>query len=61
MGRGINRVAEAEKGREKERMEKQKLAMTKWREGGREWGKTGHKGARERQDLKSSKFYSYTI
>jgi hypothetical protein len=33
MGRGIKRVAEAEKGREKERVEKRRPAMTTWREG----------------------------
>ena len=36
MGRGVKRVSEAEKGREKERVEKQRSAMTTWREGGRE-------------------------
>ena len=40
MGRKIKRVAEAEKSREKERVEKQRPAMTTWREGGREWGET---------------------
>jgi hypothetical protein len=32
MGRGVKRVAEADKGREKGRIEKWKLAMTMWRE-----------------------------
>jgi hypothetical protein len=36
MGRGVKRVVEAEKGREKERVEKQRLAMTVWRRGERE-------------------------
>ena len=35
MGRRVKRVAEAEKGREKERVEKERPAMTTWREGGR--------------------------
>jgi hypothetical protein len=35
MGRGVKRLAEAEKGREKERVEKWGLAMATWR-GGRE-------------------------
>lgn len=43
MGRGINRIVEAEKGRE-ERIEKQRPAMAMWRE--REEGKG--KGARVR-------------
>ena len=33
MERGVKRVAEAEKGRKKERVEKWRLAMTMWREG----------------------------
>jgi hypothetical protein len=47
MGRGVKRVAEAEKGREKERVEKQRLAMATWRGwgGGREWGERGSKEA----------------
>jgi hypothetical protein len=54
MGRGVQRVAEAEKGREKERVEKQRQTMTTWREGEREWGERGSKkqgreaGGRER-------------
>lgn len=35
MGRGVKRVVEAGKGREKERLEKQRQAMTTWREGRR--------------------------
>jgi ribosomal protein S14 len=38
MGRGVKRVAEAEKGREKERVEKCGWAKATWREGGRELG-----------------------
>jgi hypothetical protein len=34
MGRGVKSVAEAEKGREKERVEKWGPAMATWREGG---------------------------
>ena len=34
MERGVKREVEAEKGRERERVEKQRLAMTMWREGG---------------------------
>jgi hypothetical protein len=37
VGRGLKRVVEAEKGREKERVDKWKPAMAMWREGGREW------------------------
>jgi hypothetical protein len=33
MGRGVKREAEAEKGREKERVEKERSAMATWREG----------------------------
>jgi hypothetical protein len=55
MGRGIKSVIEADKGKEKERIEK-------WgggghdheeRGGGKEWGEKGSKGARERQEPKS--------
>jgi hypothetical protein len=46
MGRGVKRVAEAERGREKERAEKQRPAMNIWRERGREWGEMRNKGAR---------------
>ena len=42
---GINGVVEAEKGREKERVEKQRLAMTTWREGE---GEESPRGAREK-------------
>jgi hypothetical protein len=45
MGRGVKRVVEAEKGREKERV-KCRPAMTTWREGEREWEERGSKGAR---------------
>jgi hypothetical protein len=38
MGRGVKRVAEAEKSREKERVEKWGPAMATWREGERELG-----------------------
>jgi hypothetical protein len=33
MGSGVKGIVEAEKGREKERVEKQRLAMTMWRKG----------------------------
>jgi hypothetical protein len=33
MGRGAKRVVEAEKGRERKRVEKKRWAMTMWREG----------------------------
>jgi hypothetical protein len=36
MGRGIKRVVGEKKGREKERVEKWRMAMTTWREVGRE-------------------------
>jgi hypothetical protein len=49
MGRGVKRVAKAEKGREKERVEKWGLAMDTWREGGRELGVRGQE-SRERQE-----------
>jgi hypothetical protein len=39
MGRGVKKVVEAEKGREKEGVDKWRLAMTTWKEGVREWGK----------------------
>jgi hypothetical protein len=35
MGRRVKRVVEAQKGREKERVEKRRPAMTTWREGER--------------------------
>ncbi len=49
MGRRVKRVAEAEK----ERVEKQRPAMTTWREGRRERGKRWRKserGKREKQE-----------
>jgi hypothetical protein len=49
MGRGVKRVAEAEKGREKERVEKWGPAMAMWREGERELGVRGQE-AREREE-----------
>jgi hypothetical protein len=49
MGRGVKRVAEAEKGREKERVRKWGPAMATWREEGRELGVRGQE-ARERQE-----------
>ena len=45
MGRGVKRVVESEKGRERDR-----LTMSIWREGGRGWGGRGSK--RERQESK---------
>jgi hypothetical protein len=55
MGRGVKRVAEAGKGREKEKVEKWRLAMKTWREGGREWGERGSKGGRgERREHKGT-------
>ena len=38
-GEGNKRVVEAEKGRERERVEKKRLAMTAWRVGGMEGGR----------------------
>ena len=43
---GVKRVVEAEKGIEEEKVDKWRLATTTWKEGGSEWGKRGHKGAR---------------
>jgi hypothetical protein len=40
MGRGVKRVVEAEKGREKERVGKWRPAMTMWRG----WGGDGERG-----------------
>jgi hypothetical protein len=48
MGRGVKRVAEAERGKEKKRVETERPAMAKWREregNGRE-GAQGGKRAR---------------
>jgi hypothetical protein len=52
MGRGVKRVVEAEKGREKEKVEKWRPAMTTWREGGNGMERGGARGqeARERQE-----------
>jgi hypothetical protein len=46
MERGVKRVADKEKGREKERVEKWGLAMATWREGGRELGVRGKRQER---------------
>jgi hypothetical protein len=51
MGRGAKRVAEAEKVREKARVEKWELDMATWREGQRKLGVRGQE-ARERQEHK---------
>ena len=51
MGRGVKRVAEAEKGREKER-KKWRLAMAMWKEGGRGWVERGSKGARVKKEAR---------
>jgi hypothetical protein len=47
MRRGVRRVVETEKGRERERVEKEGPAMTTWREGEGN-GKRGGKRAREK-------------
>ena len=51
MGRGVKRVVEAEKGREKERVERWRLAMTVWREVKKDGG-AREQETRERQELK---------
>jgi hypothetical protein len=51
MGRGVKRVVEAEKCREKERVEKYRPAMTMGKEGGRKWGREGEQeGKRQRRE-----------
>jgi hypothetical protein len=55
MGRGVKRVVEAEKGREKERVEKWRPAMTAWREGRKEWGEGGARGKRQKYESKRGK------
>ena len=45
MGRWVKGVVEAEKGRDRETVEKQRPAMTMWREGG---GEESPGGAREK-------------
>jgi hypothetical protein len=57
LGRGVKRVAEAEKGREKERAEKQRLAMATWREGGREWGGGGGKRQERGKSIRANKSF----
>ena len=49
MGRGVKRVAEAEKGREKERVEKTRPAMATWREEGKGQEAREQEGKRERR------------
>jgi hypothetical protein len=51
MGRGVKRVAKAEKGREKERVEKWGPAVATWRVGGRELGVRGQERKRVRGKL----------
>jgi hypothetical protein len=46
MGRGVKRVVEAEKNRERKRVEKSRPAMTTWRKGGREGRERESKGAK---------------
>ena len=50
MGRRVKRVVEAEKSREKERVEKWGPIMATWREGGREWGARGQECNRVRDN-----------
>jgi hypothetical protein len=45
MRRGVKRVVEAEKGRE-ERVDKWRLAMATWREGGKGMGREGVQGGK---------------
>ena len=49
MGRGVNGVVETEKGRERKRVEKQRLAMTTWREGE---GRRAQEGKREAKGVR---------
>ena len=66
MGRGAKRVVEAEKGRQRERVEKQGLALTMWREAeGRGREESPRRGKREAESERiregggaSSPFYS---
>jgi hypothetical protein len=68
MGRGVKRVVEEDKGREGERTEKYRPAMTTWREGEEGNGERGEargskrgRGKRERQERMAganSPFYS---
>jgi hypothetical protein len=55
MGRGVKRVVEAEKGREKERVGKWRLAMATWKGEGGNGERGGARGeeSRERQECKS--------
>jgi hypothetical protein len=50
MGRRVKRVVEAEKSREKERVEKWGPIMATWREGGRELGVRGQECNRVRDN-----------
>ena len=54
MGRRVKRVLEAEKSREKERVEKWGLAMATWREEGREWGARRSKRVRETREARGA-------
>ena len=54
MGRGVKRVAEAEKGREKKRVEKTRPAMATWREEGK---RQENKRVRERGEAKQLLLY----
>ena len=55
-GRRVKRVVEADKGRERERVEKQRSAMTTWRE---QEGKREATGKQEREEEEAgSPFYN---
>jgi hypothetical protein len=51
MEREVKRAIETEKGRDKERIEKWRLAKTTWKQGGREWGVRGL-NVKERKELR---------
>jgi hypothetical protein len=59
MGKGVKRVVEAEKGRERERVEKLRLAMSPWGvEGGNGDGRARAREKQEREEEASRLFYS---
>ena len=52
MGRGVKRVVEAEKGKEKEKVEKWRPAMATWRPGEREGARGGARGQERRKSIR---------
>jgi hypothetical protein len=61
--RGVKRVVKEEKGRERERLEKWRPAMTTWREGrgGEGMGREREQGSKRQERGKSKSIYLFLL